>query len=101
MDPICHFANLDLRFCVVKGPLSNLEARINLMVIKLWDDSITFNLEVMMVLCPIEGFRVPASEGDCGWALLVFSRSLFRCCTNTIDGLEWPSTNTSASQIQL
>jgi hypothetical protein len=50
MDPICHFANLDLRFCVVKGQLSNFEARINLMVIKLWDDSITFNLEVMMVL---------------------------------------------------
>jgi hypothetical protein len=50
MDPIFHFANLDLLFCAVKGPLSNLEARINLMVIKLWDDSITFNLEVMMVL---------------------------------------------------
>lgn len=50
MDPICHFADLDLRFCVVKRPLSNLEARINLMVIKLWDDSITFNLEVRMVL---------------------------------------------------
>jgi hypothetical protein len=50
MDPIRHFADLDLRFCVVKRPLSNLEARINLMVIKLWDDSITFNLEVRMVL---------------------------------------------------
>lgn len=50
MDPICHFTDLNLRFGVVKRPLSNLEARIDLMVIELRDDAITFNLEVRVVL---------------------------------------------------
>ena len=50
MDPIGHFADLNLRFGVVKRPLSNLEARIDLMVIELRDDAITFNLEVWVVI---------------------------------------------------
>lgn len=79
MNPICHFADLILRFCVVKRPLPNLEARINLMVIKPRDDSITLNLEVRMVLRPIERFRVPAGEGYCGWTLLIFNPSIFGC----------------------
>ena len=50
MDPICNFADPNLRFGVVKRPLSNLEARIDLMVIELRDDAITFNLEVGVVI---------------------------------------------------
>ena len=50
MDPIGHFADLNLRVGVVKRPLSNLEARIDLMIIELRDDAITFNLEVWVVI---------------------------------------------------